>query len=72
MEILLFFVIVYNSSHGYTAEQCAQEISKNSIPVSTVALDKCKSIKNSLDSVNTYRRLLPAQYADGLYKVIII
>lgn len=54
---------------GYDEKECVKLISSYQLPTGDL-LNKCQQIQaqNMFDS-NTYRRLLPANYADGLHKV---
>lgn len=58
----------YYSETKLSVEQCASELSAIPLPDSDL-LDKCREI-NPLNTSNIYRRLLPVNYADGLYQVI--
>lgn len=50
--------------------RCAKEIAKYSLPPGQL-LDKCKAVQqhSHRKGIHIYRRLLPAHYNDGLYKV---
>lgn len=54
-------------------QQCAKEIGKYSLPPGEL-LTKCKAVQQHAyrTGIHVYRRLLPAHYNDGLYKVISI
>lgn len=53
--------------NGYKSHDCARMISKIPLPDSDI-LEECSNISEE-DGETIYRRLLPAAYKDGLYKV---
>lgn len=53
---------------GIDDKKCAIAISTYRLP-NTDLLDQCEELKHVPATINTYRRLLPANYADGLSKV---
>lgn len=60
--------IFCHSHSGYSSQQCATELSAIHLPESE-ARRKCEELQET-NASNTYRRLLPANYVDGLYQVI--
>lgn len=57
---------------GTDDQECVDVISTYKLPKSDL-LDQCESLhENKSDTVNVYRRLLAANYVDGLSKVCII
>lgn len=56
---------------GTDDQDCADVIATYKLPESDL-LDQCEALHESKDeAVNVYRRLLPANYLDGLSKVCI-
>lgn len=54
---------------GIDEETCARIMSIYRLPPGDL-LDECETIhRPDVKGSNTYRRLLPAKYTDGLYKV---
>lgn len=54
---------------GIDDETCARILSSYRLPPGDL-LDECEAIhRPDVKGLNTYRRLLPAKYTDGLYKV---
>lgn len=52
---------------GWDEDTCVRILSSYRLPP---LLDECEAIhRPEVKGLNTYRRLLPAKYADGLYKV---
>lgn len=48
--------------------KCAEVLSMHQVPKSDL-LEECEQLNDLTKGVNSYRRLLPAHYADGLSKV---
>ncbi|XP_055315121.1 peroxidase isoform X2 [Sitodiplosis mosellana] len=53
---------------GLDDNKCVEAISTYTLPKCDL-LDKCEQLNETKSSINSYRRLLPAHYADGLSKM---
>lgn len=67
LRYVFFFSLV--NRFGIDEQTCARILSIYHLPPGDL-LDECEAIhRPDVKGLNTYRRLLPAKYADGLYKV---
>lgn len=65
---VLFSCFLYFDRAGVDDKACAEAISTYELPKSEL-LDRCETLIDAKVGIHSYRRLLPANYADGLSKV---
>lgn len=65
------FLFYYFDRSGIDENKCAEAISTYELPNGDL-LSRCEALIDAKVGVHSYRRLLPANYADGLSKVCIL
>lgn len=55
--------------NGYTGADCARDIETVPLPADSPTSEACHTANDNGGESNTYRRLLPAAYSDGLQRV---
>lgn len=69
--ICVWTIFFLDYRDGYDDKTCAEVVSTYKLPKSDL-LNQCERLNDDKTSINSYRRLLPANYADGLSKVMLL
>lgn len=70
-KCMLLFFFLNSGRAGIDEKRCAEAISTYQLPNGDL-LGQCENLLDAKVGVHSYRRLLPANYADGLSKVYLI